>query len=132
MNDPESDIEQKSSQLSFRVKVGFCVILFGISLIYILGAVFIIPKYEALYQAMLSGKPLPTITAFVIRSRWMQIMISMSMPAIGLALCSLVPTKRIVIALTTLAVVALIQVFVTAIALAQPLGFITYTMTSRH
>jgi len=121
MSDSDTDTKQRYSELSFAVKAGFCIILFGISLIYIFGAIFIIPKFQYIFQDMLNGKPLPPLTALVIEYHWILASLSLVMMTLGVMLCIFVPAKNAVIGFSVLVVAAFIQITITGVALILPL-----------
>jgi len=132
-NNADIDLKLQYSQLARAVKFGFCLILFGVSFFNVLGAIFVVPRFEQIYPLMLGHRALsmlPPITAFVVDYHLALIVLSIALPVSGMMICLFASAKRVVVALTLLMVVAFIQIAITAAALILPLISTNQTMSS--
>jgi hypothetical protein len=61
-----------------------CFTLLGLGLINIFLPLFIVPKFELIYQEALPGLPLPGITAFIIAARFPLALVAFAWPIAGI------------------------------------------------
>ncbi len=82
-------------------------------------AVYVIPRFSAIYQDLLGGRPLPSITTMVLNGRWMLLSLGCFFPIAALFVVQRPGPLRFVIPMIGLLVLTL---FVTTIALFLPIS----------
>lgn len=125
---PAASAEQVDA-LSRAVRFVVCAVVLGVSCFNILSALSI-GKFAAIFNDMLAGHPLPTLTAMVLTLRSSLLVLSLLIP---IAAVALVFVRRLTLPIycsAALAFVAVVQLFVTNLAMFLPLTEMMKQMSS--
>ena len=113
--------------LGNATRIGFIVILFGISYLNIrlsLGIEF----FDQIFRDMLGSRPLPAMTGFIVSARTSLIVLSCLLPIAGLITAASMKCSSAIFSLSAFMAVAVLQTITTGHALMAPLLTIVHQM----
>ena len=122
------DFREEYFKLVRATKIGLGILLLGISLFNVLGAVFLVPKFGVIYHRV-GNRPSP-MTLFLIDNHLSLTFLSIVLPVTGMLICFIAPPKKIARLLGILIVVALSQLVMTLLGLVLSLVFTSPGMSS--
>ncbi|MGB8353353.1 MAG: hypothetical protein WCD79_05660 [Chthoniobacteraceae bacterium] len=128
--DTSADLNRQLARMKRSVKLGFYVVLLGVSLFNVLESIFLVPKFEQIFHDMLGGKALPGITGLIVSFHAELIAIGILIPVAGIVICRFASLEKTIISLSALTVAVSFQIAVTCIGLLLPLVSTCDTMSA--